>query len=79
MRCTDVRTVTDGMQGHRRWSGRKKKEMKKEMKKGMKKGVTGGEVNGAFCFVGCSKWSLKEPVVIVQLSYRKKEMALSRL
>ena len=75
MRCTDVRTVTDWMQGHRRWSGRKMKEMKKEMKKGM----TGGEVNGAFCSVGCSKWSLKEPVVIVQLSYRKKEMALSRL
>ena len=44
MRCTDVRTVTDGMQGHRRWSGRKMKEMKKRMMNG----VTGGEVNGAF-------------------------------
>ena len=40
MRCIDVRTVTDWMQGHRRWSGRKMK--------GMKNGVSGGEVNGAF-------------------------------
>lgn len=68
MRCIDVQTVMDWMQGHRRWSGRKMEEMEKDMMKG----ISGGEVNGAFCSVGCSKWGLKEPMVIVQLSYRKK-------
>lgn len=38
----------------------------------------GGE--RGICSVGCSKWGkINESVVIVQLSYRKKEMALSRL
>ncbi len=62
----------DWMQGHRRWSGRKMEEIEKEMMRGM----SGGEVNGAFCSVGCSKWGLKEPMVIVQLSYRKKKKSL---